>query len=256
VRAVTLAQVRDFHAGFYGAGFGEIAVVGDFDAEAFTAQAEALFGNWTTAKPFVRIVDSYRPFEAVERRFETPDKANAVIQLRAEFSLLDSDPDFAALTVGNSIFGGDGMKSRLGDRVRQTEGLSYSVGARFFADALDDRASLGMFAIAAPENIARVETAIREELARLLADGLSDEEFTDAVSGVLQSRQLGRSQDANLAAQLRFSRYVGRDMQWAADLESRIAALTKADVEDALRRRFGELQLSVFTAGDFSKASR
>ncbi len=255
IRAVTLQQVRDFHAEFYGAGFGEIAVVGDFDAEAFAAQAEALFGSWTTDKPFVRIAEPFQPVEAVSRSSETPDKANAVIQIRAEFAMNDSHPDYAALTIGNSIFGGGGMKSRLADRVRQTEGLSYSVGARFTADAQDDKASLGMFAIAAPENIAKVETAIREELARILKDGIADDEFKDAVEGVLQSRQLSRSQDASLAGQLRFARYLGRDMQWAADLESRIAGLSKADVEDAMRRNFGDLQISVFTAGDFAKVA-
>jgi zinc protease len=253
VRAVTLEQVRAFHAGFYGAGNGEIAAVGDFDAESFAAQAEALFGSWTGARPFVRIPNPVNPVEAVSRRFETPDKANAVIQVRADFAMNDSDPDYAALLLGNTILGGGGLKSRLADRVRQTEGLSYSIGSRLSADAEDQRASLGAFAIAAPENIGRVETAIREELARLLEQGIDEAEFADAVNGVLQSRQLSRSQDASLAGQLRYSRYLGRGMQWAADLEAQIAALDKATVEQTMRRRLGDLQLSVFTAGDFAR---
>ena len=42
-------------------------------------------------------------------------------------------PDYPALMIGNYIFGGSGMKSRLGDRIRQREGLSYGVGSNFSA---------------------------------------------------------------------------------------------------------------------------
>lgn len=252
-RGVTLADARAFHAEFYGAGFGEIALVGDFDPAEVTAQLERHFGGWTTAKPFERIEAPFVQVEAADIVIETPDKANAVILSRATFPLTDSHPDYAALLIGNSIFGGGGMKSRLGDRVRQTDGLSYSVGSGINIGALDDNAGQSLFAIAAPENIARVKQAFEEERARLLADGVTEEELKDAVDGLLNMRVLGRAEDGNLVGQLRGNLYLGRQMAWSAELEEKIRALTKADVDAALRRHLGQIEFTVVTAGDFAK---
>ena len=51
--------------------------------------------------------------------------------------LSDTSSDYPALVIGTDIFGGGGLSSRLGDRVRQEEGLSYGVGAFFTAQSLD-----------------------------------------------------------------------------------------------------------------------
>src|SRR5204863_332998 len=59
--AATLADVRSFHAQFYGASFADIAVVGDFDPTAVAAAATRLFGDWKNPQPFARIVRTYAP---------------------------------------------------------------------------------------------------------------------------------------------------------------------------------------------------
>jgi len=253
LRAVTLAQVREYHAGFVGAGNGDIAVVGDFDAEQVLALMQQHFGDWTSAKPFERIPMPLQAVPAVTRLLETPDQANSVIIQAARMPISDSHPDYAALLVANNIFGGGGMKSRLGDRVRQTDGLSYSVGSGFNAGILDESASHQLFAIAAPENAAKVRQAFKEELERLVRDGVTQDELKDAVDGLLKARVLGRAEDGNLAGQLRSNLYHDRTLAWSAELEAKMAALTKADVDTAIRKHLGAAQYSVFSAGDFAK---
>jgi zinc protease len=255
MKAVTLEQLRAFHDAFYGAGNGEIAVVGDFDPAQVSALMQQHFGDWTSAKAFERIPRPYVDVPAVVQMDETPDKANAVILQFGQFPVSDSHPDYAALLVANNIFGSGGMKSRLGDRIRQQDGLSYSVGSGFNASTLDENASLQLFAIAAPENIARVKQAFAEEMARLVKDGVTAEELKDAVDGILKSRVLSRAEDGNLAGQLRSNLYVDRTLAWSAELEAKMAALTKADVDAAIRRHFGTAAYSVFAAGDFAKAA-
>lgn len=256
LRALKLDELRAWHRDFYGAGFGEIAVVGDFDAAAFKAQAEALFGTWTTPRKFVRIADPFVDVETVATQAETPDKANAVILMRTELPLSDSHPDYAALVAGNYILGGGSLKSRLADRVRQKDGLSYSVASQFGADPIDESASLMFYAIAAPENVAKVEAAFREEYARLLKDGVEADELKDAVDGLLKARQRNRGEDAALAGQLRDGLYLDRSLQWSAELEARLAALTPAQVQEALKRQFELRPMSVFSAGDFAKLKK
>jgi len=252
LRAISRQDLVDFHAAFYGAGTGEVAVVGDFDAEALLGQLEDAFGDWTSPAAFERIPMPYEPVEAVDVRIETPDKANAMVLWGARLPIDDSHADYAALLIGNYIFGGGSLKSRLGDRIRQTEGLSYGVGSSFSAGALDANASLTGFALSAPENVERVLVAFEEERARLIAEGVTAEELRDAVDGLLQLRVLGRAEDANLAGQLRSNLYLDRSLAWDADLEARIGALTVEEVNAAIARHFGEVELSVFAAGDFA----
>jgi zinc protease len=254
LRALTLDEVKAFHREFYGAGFGEIAVVGDFDAAAFKAQAEKLFGGWTTKHPFVRLPDPAIDVATANARFETPDKANAVLMMRTDLPMTDTHADYVALSAASYVLGGGTLKSRLADRVRQKEGLSYSVGSQFAADAQDEDATLMAYAIAAPENIARVETAIREEVAKLLASGVEADELKDAVDGLLKARQRNRGEDGALVGALRENLYLGRRFDFAAGIDAQYGALTPAQVHDAFKRHFGLRPLSVFTAGDFSKA--
>jgi zinc protease len=253
LRALELDEVRAFHRDFYGAGSGELAVVGDFDATAFKQQAEQLFGGWNAPKKFVRIADPFVEFETVSRALETPDKANAIILMRTDLPLSDSHPDYAALVAGNYVLGGGSLKSRLADRVRQKDGLSYSVASQFQADPLDEAGSLLFYAIAAPENIAKVEAAFREEHARLLREGVEADELKDAVDGLLKARQRNRGEDGALVGQLREGLYLGRTLAWSAELEARLAALTPEQVHDALERQLELRPLSLFTAGDFAK---
>ncbi len=254
LRALTLAQVRDFHAAFYGAGFGEIAVVGDFDATAFKAQAEKHFGGWTTKHPFVRLPDPYTDQPAADVATETPDKANAMILLRSDLPMSDTHADYVALSAASYVLGGGTLKSRLADRVRQKDGLSYSVGSQFAADPLDEDGMLLMYAIAAPENIDKVEAAVREEVQRMLDAGVEQDELKDAVDGLLKARQRNRGEDAALVAALRDNLYLDRTMAFAADIDAKYAVLTPAQVHDAFKRHFGVKPLSVFAAGDFAKA--
>ena len=255
IKGAKLSDVRDFHASFYGAGNGEIAVVGDFDPAQVSALMQQHFGDWTSAKVFDRIPMPLVLAPTVVKMLETPDKANAVIIQSGQFPVSDSHPDYAALVVANNIFGGGGMKSRLGDRVRQTDGLSYSVGSGFNANILDESASQQLFAIAAPENIAKVKQAFAEEMARLVKDGVTEAELKDAVDGILKGRVLGRAEDGALAGQLRSNLYHDRTLAWSAELEAKMAALTKADVDAAIRKHFGTAGYSVFAAGDFAKAA-
>jgi zinc protease len=253
LRSLTLEEVRQFHRDFHGSGSGEIALVGDFDAEQITEDLETRFGDWTSEKSFARIADPFTDLAAQQISVETPDKANAVILMVTGLPIDDSHPDYPALVAGNYVFGGGSLKSRLADRVRQKDGLSYGVAAQFSADSIDASATQLMFAIAAPENIEKVEAAFREELALLLKDGITEAELKDAVDGWLKSRQRARGEDGALLGMLADNAYLDRTMAWSAELDAKVAALTVGEVNAALRRHLDPGKYSVIAVGDFAK---
>ncbi|WP_282267167.1 pitrilysin family protein [Stenotrophomonas sp. PS02298] len=255
LKALKLEDVRAYHRDFYGTAAGEIAVVGDFDPVALKAELQSLFADWKAPKPYAPISTHYRDVAAKHERFTTLDKPNAVLLARQNISINLTDADFPALNIAIAILGGDPLKARLGARIRQKDGLSYNVGAGLSADesrtGRDDNGSLSIQAIAAPENMGKLEAALREELVRLVVDGISMEELRSAVAEKKVAREQSRATDEIIAGLLSDHLYYGRDMTFEAQRDAAYQALTVQQVNAAIRKHLKPEQLSVFVAGDF-----
>jgi zinc protease len=184
----------------------------------------------------------------------TPDKANATYSAGLMLAMSDQDPDYPALVLGNYILGGSSLASRLGDRVRQKEGLSYGVFSGFQARADDKTASFSIGAICNPENIGKVEAAVLDELTKLLKDGVTAEELEKAKRGYLESRQLTRSNDLMVMSRLQRSRRLEQTLAYESDLDAKLAALTPDEVLRALKKHIDPARLVIVIAGDFAKS--
>jgi zinc protease len=256
IRATSLEQVRELYRDYLGAEHGELVIVGDFEpSEIFPIVAQALEG-WTASKPYARIE---RPIaqgiESVRETIETPDKANATYVAGLLIPLRDDSPDYPAMVAGNFILGGGALSSRLGNRLRQKEGLSYGAGSQFNADPLDARATLMMMAICNPANLAKATVCVDEELDKLLRDGITSSELAEAKSGYLRQQQVRRASDSALTGMLASHLYLGRTLQYDADLEKAIEQLTPEDVSSALRKYIDAKRLIVIGAGDIKGSS-
>ncbi len=254
VKATTLEDVKKFAADFYGASVGELAIVGDIDAKEAGKLAQDLFGSWKSPRPFARVGNPFHDAPSVHQSFEAPDKANAFFIAGLNLSLRDDDPDYPALLLGNYMFGGGFLNSRLATRIRQKEGLSYGVGSQLQASSLDKSGTFSTFAIYAPENASKLEAAFNEEVARAWKEGFAAKEVEEARSGWLQSRQVGRAQDAALARLLAQDLYLSRTLAWDAELEKKVTALTPDEIVSALRRHIDPAKITIVKAGDFAKA--
>ncbi len=256
VRAVTLAGMRAFHRDFYGATKGEFAAVGDFDDATIGDLAGRLFGDWKSPRPWARVPNVHADVPPSRIVIETPDRANAFFRLGMNLRLRVDDPDYPALLLGEQMLGGGFLSSRLATRVRRDEGLSYSIWAQIAAGNLDDSGAFVAGAIFAPENAARLEAAVREEIQRALEAGFTDEEVASAKSGYQQSVRVARSSDARLAAALASNQFIGRTYAFQESLDARVAALTPQQVLEALRRRIDPSKLTLVIAGDFTGAAK
>jgi zinc protease len=184
----------------------------------------------------------------------TPDKENAFYRARLVLDARDDDPEAAALTVANFIFGGgSGLANRLIDRVRQRDGLSYGAGSGLNLSSVDRASSFGIGAIGAPQNMAKIEVAIREEIERARRDGFTQKELDDARNGLLQERVLARSENSTLAAAWVGNLYVDRTFAFSKQVEDRIRALTVADLNAAWRKHIDASKMTVSIAGDAAK---
>jgi zinc protease len=254
LESVTLDQVKGFHADFYGASSGQIAIVGDFDAKAVTALLTELFGSWKSAKPYARLASPYHETASLDLEIETPDKENAVFVAGLLMPLRDDDPDHAALVLGNFMTGGGFLNSRLATRLRQKEGFSYGVRSNLNASRWDQRATFSAFAIHAPQNGEKLEAAFKEEIAKVLDKGFTDEEIAEAKSGLLQQRKVSRSLDRELTGMLAMRDFQNRTLAWDAEQEQKLETLTGDQILAAMRKYFVVEKIAIVRAGDYAKA--
>jgi zinc protease len=253
LNSATPEQAKQFYKDFYGASKGELTVIGDFDDQEIAKLTVELFGNWKSPKPFVRVSSIYKEVAAGNQSFPTPDKANAFFVAGLNLKMRDDNPDYPALLLGNYMLGGGFLNSRLAARIRQKEGLSYGVGSGLNISSLDEYGRFTASAIYAPQNVEKLEAAFKEEIARMLKDGFTAEEVEAAKSGFLQSRQVSRAQDNELASRLNNYLFLGRTLQFDADLDAKLKALTPEQIVAAMRRYIDPSKITIVKAGDFAK---
>jgi len=254
LQSVSIEDLRRCHGDFFGASNSELAVVGDFDAQQIAGLAQELFGDWKSPRPYARIAESYRDMPPINRSLDTPDKANAVFQAGMNLPLRDDQPDYPALALGNYLLGGS-ADSRLWRRIRDQEGLSYSVHSSLTAGSLDAAGEFALSAIYAPQNRARIEAEILDVLRQTLREGFSEAEVAEAKKGYLGLRRLSRAQDGALVGRLANNLYLSRRLAWDADFDAKIAALTPQQIHNALKKYIDPLKLSIVKAGDFARVA-
>ena len=121
---------------------------------------------------------------------------------------------------------------------------------------MDPVGSFYAFAIYAPENAAKLEKAFREEMTKVATDGFTAEEIEAAKSGWLQSQEVSRAQDGALAGKLNSYLFLDRDMNYDAELEKKIASLTPAQINKAMKKHLDLNKMVMIKAGDFEKANK
>jgi len=180
----------------------------------------------------------------------TPDKQNATLLVRQSVPLSDTDADYPALSMANFLLGSGGQ-SRLWKRIRENEGLSYDVNSSVSWNSREPHSVWQASAIFAPQNLAKVEQAFKEELARALKDGFTAQELAEGKRGMIAFRQLSRAQDRNLAGGLANNLDLGRSFAVSARVDDALGKLTLEQVNAALRTYIKPESFVSAVAGDF-----
>jgi zinc protease len=252
-RKVTLEEARQFYADFYGASNAAFVAVGQVDPVAIKNLVAELFADWKSPKPYTRVPTAYHKVDATDKKFETPDKQNALLGAGMTVRMSDMDPEYPAMLIANYIFGGS-PGARLFKRIRDKEGLSYGVYSGFTAPQVDDGATFVVSAISAPQNAPKVEASLKDELAKTLKDGFTAEEVALAKKSWLESESVSRANDSAVSRLIAIDERFGRTFLWRAGLDAKVAALTPEQVNEAFRRRIDPAALVIVKAGDFNKS--
>jgi len=254
VPRTSLEAARRFHADFYGTARGEVAVVGDFDGKQIETLVNELFTDYRSKAPYARLEREYREVKPARLVIDTPDKENAFIRARLDFPLRDDDPDAPALLLANNIFGGGaGLSNRVMERLRQRDGLSYDARTGLSLGSRYRLSSWTVGAIMAPQNVAKAELALREEIERARRDGFTAKELEDAKRGSLQERATNRAQDDIVAGAWAANLDLGRTFAFSKQFEDRMRAVTLEQLNAAFRKYIDPSRITFVIAGDAKK---
>ncbi len=253
IRSVTSKDLHAFHTRFIGGQDAEASVVGDFDIDEINTQLNKMMAGWSSNTVYQRIESQVADTNSINRFIDTPDKSGAAFGAMIKFKLRDDHPDYPALEMANQMFGGGFISSRLANRLRQQDGLSYGAGSWFNASSYDENATFGAYAICAPENLARVEVGFKEELAKVLDKGFTQQELNDTRTGILQNSRIDRAKDGRLVRTLSGNIDLNRTMQWDKNYEKAVMDLSLEDVNAAVKRHLSMEGISIIKAGDSEK---
>lgn len=152
----------------------------------------------------------------------------------AQAGLPISDPDYFAAVVADHILGGGGFSSRLMDQIREKRGLTYGVGTGL-ANGLFGQTWQGGMA-SANEKVAEAVGLIRSEWDRFARDGVTQAELDNAKTYLTGEYPLRFDGNAKIAGILAGMQLIGLPADYVNTRNSRVEAVTAADVQRVSRR--------------------
>jgi predicted Zn-dependent peptidase len=162
-----------------------------------------------------------------------------------------SDPRRFALSVFNVVFGG-GMSSRLFQEIREKRGLAYSVSS--FVLHYEETGVLSMHAGTRPDQAREVLKIVKDETARVLADGLTEEEVERGKGHLKGSFVLGLEDSASRMIRLGKSEVTGTEQLGVDEVLARFDAVTVDDAQEIAREVLGGGPTAIGVVGPFASA--
>ena len=255
VKAVQLDTLKQIHGKFLGASYAQLTVVGDFDENQIREVTERLLGSWKSPKPFQRIVQKFRgDVKGSDDVIETPDKKMGMVACALNIELRDDDPDYPAMHLTHYVFGAS-AKSRLLNRLRHKEGLSYGAGAMFSAHSQDRDGMLAGYAICASENAHKAYDSLLDEFGILLREGIGGTELAEAKKSFALKVKTQLANDSAVVGMINNGLYLGRTMDYYKDLYEKIDQLTSSQIQSALKKHLNLQRLVKVKAGDLQASA-
>jgi zinc protease len=252
-KAMTAADLRQFHAAHYQPRNAHLLVVGDTTAAAVLPKLERAFGSWKNGAVVPRTPLPAAPAPKTRQIYLVDKPGAAQSQIRiGTVGVARSTPDFHVLDVANTMLGGS-FSSRLNLNLREDKGYSYGAGSQF-----QMRASAGPFVASAGVQTDKTMESLVEFFKEL--DGMSQPAPVDELTRVRNLQALGFpgsfETTGDMAGQLIDLVVYGLADSFFNEYVPKIQAVTAADVQRVARQHMQPGTMLVVIAGDLSKIER
>ncbi|MGQ8869478.1 M16 family metallopeptidase [Myroides sp. TSA_177.3] len=254
-KAVTIPEIKDFYSKFFGSNNGVATVIGIQDQAEAKGLLESVLGKWNNQAKFERAYPTFFATKQGKEIIQTPDKENAAAVGSLNFQMNRTNPDYAALTFANEVMGGGFMTARIPQRLREKEGISYGAGTSLSIpyDVKNDNSSWMIYAFLNPTKRAEVETAINDEFAKLVANGITEDELKANKTSWKNSRQTNLGSDNYLLTLSNMRLMYDTPFSDFDKLNAEIDKLTVKQVNAAIKKYLQPSKFTTIYVGDFTK---
>lgn len=247
VKTATVEDLRAFHRAYYGPAAFTLVAVGDVDPAALQAEVGRAFTGWTGGRPAPTVARATPTDRANDQVVFMADKTNVSMIWGQTTGLKYSDPDTLALRVGTSIFG-SGFTGRLMANVRDREGLTYGIYSAVMNDTHND-GDWRIVANFSPELLEKGIASTKRQLDDWYQNGVQPEELTREQSNFIGTYKVTLATTTGMANALLASVQRGYGISWPDELPKRVAALTPAQVNAAIKKHVKPESLVLIKAG-------
>ncbi len=241
-------DVYDFYKKHYSPDNLVLAAVGKINHQELVQLARKAF------KDFPAHPSAYYALEVPRFLNLNFNKANA--SLNQVYIILGFDaisvisPERYYYMILNDILG-NGMSSRLFQKIREEKGLAYTVNS--FTDSYLDCGLQMIYSIVEPDNVNECLDAVKEEIFLLKKEGISDAELTRARDSIKSSIILSLE---NNVSKMRFNvnneLFLNRELS-TAEIINNIKHVTKDDIHRLLQHHLDLNKMSIFLYGDVAE---
>lgn len=248
VNALTPADCAAFHRRAFVPNNVTLALVGDFDGEQVVEEIKRRTADWKkTALPTKETPEVDKPKESRQIVVSMP-QASQLHVFAGHVGIRRDNPDYYKLLVMDYIFGtGPGFTDRLSSRLRDREGLAYTVTANITPTAGREPGVFTFYIGTEAKHFDRVKKEFVEELKRLHDEKPSEEEVADVKAYLLGNLLLQFTTDAGIAAQLLTIERHRLGFDYVDEYRKAVAAVTPEDVR-AVARKYLDAKRMIFVA--------
>jgi zinc protease len=244
--------LQRFHRSRFAPSSLTVIIVGDVSGGRAAEVAERVFGGWQAPAP-EEIALPHPPIAAAraERVIPMMNKAQADIAY-GFITIVRSDPAYYAYTLMNNALGQYGIGGRLGDNIRERQGMAYYVFSSFDANVVEG--PLFVRAGVNPANVERAITAIDDEIRRMASDGMTAEELADCKLYLIGSIPRTLETNQAIAMFLHSAEFFGLGLDHDLKLPALLESVTLEQVNAAARRTLDPDRATLVVAGPYGQA--
>jgi len=251
--STTLEDLKKFFAEIYGGASLLLVVVGDLEQPTVEGLFGRAFGDWSGGKdyaPSPRVDVTTSP---VRKVVTIKDKANVDVAFGHAGPIRLSDENYFPLLIANRVLGESTLSSRLGFRLRDTEGLTYGITSSLQSSNRAD----GLWGIdlsVSPENLEKALKLVKEEVEKFIQEGATDQEVKNEKTALVGSfNVINGFNSGALSSQILTAEVEKLGPSYMDDYTKLVNSVTKDQVDAALRKYIHPDKMVTVLAGSIDE---
>lgn len=253
VEAITRERLVTLHRTCFAPSVLSAVVVGDVEPSHVVETAERVFGGWQVPAPSQVALAAPVP-ATTRRRLVVPMMNKSQADIAYGFTTIRrSDPTYYACALMNNVLGQYALGGRLGDSIRERQGMAYYVSSAFDASLIEG--PLMIRAGVAPGNVDRAIDSIDAELRTIVAEGVTERELNESRQYMIGSMPRALETNAGIANFLQNAEFFQLGLDYDVRLRDYLSAVSRDEVLAAAGRLLDPDRAAIVITGPYQETA-